>query len=156
QVHAARAPAAGVRGETRAGPAQPRRRSRSRPARQGSGPFRPRGQRAGYPQRAPRDESGADVEWTYHMAPVVLVDGPGGATQCLVLDPSLSRDRLAGPISVDAWHRQVGTPAGGAFRDQTALGQAPRNPYTGQRYPGDGYLPGVPTVAQADARGFML
>src|SRR5262249_37749226 len=99
---------------------------------------------------------GADVEWTYHMAPVVLVEGLGGVTHWLVIDPSLSRDRLAGPIPVDAGHQQVRAPAGSVFREQTALGQAPRNPYTGQRYPGNGYLPGVPTVAQADPRRFML
>jgi len=98
--------------------------------------------------------SGASVEWTYHVAPVVLVEGSGGETRPLVIDPSLSRTRLAGPISINAWHHLVGTPAGG-FRDQTVLGQAPLNPYTGGRYVGDGYLPGLPTAHQADARGFM-
>jgi hypothetical protein len=95
-----------------------------------------------------------DVEWIYHVAPAVLVDLPARTTRWLVIDPSLSRDRLAGAMTVDTWHQQVGTPAGG-FRDQTALGQAPRNPYTGGVYSGDGYVPGLPHPSHSDARVFM-
>jgi hypothetical protein len=96
-----------------------------------------------------------DVEWTYHLAPVVLVDVPGGGTLWLVLDPALSHTRLAGPISIDTWHSAVGTTRASGFRDQTVLGQAPRNPYTGGSYAGDGYMLGATPPGHPTPRGFM-
>lgn len=63
----------------------------------------------GFPSGAPlrvKTPNGPDgpngsVNWRYHVAPVVQVQGPHGATQDRVMDPSIFHH----PVTVDEWVR---------------------------------------------------
>ncbi len=47
------------------------------------------------------------VTWTYHVAPMLLVQEPGGATSLMVIDPSISST----PFTQENWLGAMGFPA---------------------------------------------
>lgn len=46
---------------------------------------------------------GTDIEWNYHVAPLVYVDGPNGEIKKMVIDPSLF-DR---PVTLEEWDNKI-------------------------------------------------
>jgi hypothetical protein len=58
--------------------------------------------------RVPGTEFG-NIEWGYHVAPIVNVTGSDGVTREMVFDPSLNRDR---PMTIEEWQTASGGPAG--------------------------------------------
>jgi hypothetical protein len=102
------------------------------------------------------DYQGAVIEFDYHVAPGVLVEGPGGAPGLRVLDPSL----LGHPAEVDLWHQRAGTPLQFPLSAQvTALGVPPIHPGTGRPFPGSGYRPWAdpqPRTPAHDAETVMV
>jgi hypothetical protein len=96
------------------------------------------------------DYRGVVIEWDFHVAPAVLVEGPNNSTVLLVLDPCL----LGHPAGTDFWHRRTGTPLHlPATAQVTELGVAPVRPATGNPFPGSGYRPwrdpGIPASQDA-------
>jgi hypothetical protein len=126
--------------------------------------FSERGWGRAYPRMQPTDEAGsalrdyagAVIEWDYHVAPAVLVEGPSNTTVLLVLDPCLFRH----PADPDLWHQRAGTPRHLPRTAQvTELGVAPLHPATGHSFPGSGYRPWAdptPGTSTEDAIDLML
>jgi hypothetical protein len=83
------------------------------------------------------NEQGAPTLWSFHVAPALEVQTPTGGRQRMVIDPSLSR----GPLSLQEWHRRVGTPEGPHAQQLTLIGQSPIDPFTGIPFAGTGYWP---------------
>ncbi len=79
------------------------------------------------------------VRWRYHVAPVLLVRGPGGDAREMVLDPVL----FDSPVPVDEWRSALhDTP--------TLVRTAPGEPPLPARG-GSGYWPGSDPLEGADA-----
>jgi hypothetical protein len=77
-----------------------------------------------------------NVNWWYHVAPVVNVQRADGTVQPMVIDPSIA----PGPITIDRWKQIMQAP--GANTQITQPGRPPTNPATGTPYGGTGYWPG--------------
>ena len=45
----------------------------------------------------------AGIQWNFHVAPIVYVEGPDGQVQRMVIDPSL----MDGPVPVDEWSAKM-------------------------------------------------
>jgi hypothetical protein len=71
---------------------------------------------------------GKPVQWVYHVAPVVQVQGKDGNVSDMVIDPSLT----TGPVSKANWEQIQGSPAG-AYEETTDSGAYFSNKKTGQR-----------------------
>jgi hypothetical protein len=76
------------------------------------------------------DHPDGRVEWSYHVAPILLVRGPDGDSREMVFDPIL----FDGPVPVDGW---VSALHDRPTAVRTALGEPPL-PARG----GSGYWPG--------------
>ena len=87
--------------------------------------------------KTPNDPTGS-VDWTYHVAPTVPVEGADGKVNDMVIDPSL----FDKPVSVDEWNSAMKPSGGGGISNsKTKLGEAPTLP-GGGRARGSGYWTG--------------
>jgi hypothetical protein len=85
----------------------------------------------------PHDPAG-HVEWGYHVAPTVPVQGKDGKETNMVVDPSMF-DR---PVTVGEWNAAMAPRGGGGISNSfTKIGEAPVLP-DGTRAKGSGYWPG--------------
>jgi hypothetical protein len=79
------------------------------------------------------------VEWGYHVAPVLRVRYPGGNQYWFVIDPSMFNR----PVRISEWKAALKRPHAryDPYVTMTKLGVAPKGP-SGSRLPGSGYWPG--------------
>jgi hypothetical protein len=61
-----------------------------------------------------------DIEWHYHVAVVVCVEGSDGQVRQMVIDPSLARGDDARPLTLDEWVALQGGPEGQQARITSA------------------------------------
>ena len=106
-----------------------------------------------------RDYTGAVIDFDYHVAPAVFVEGPGGSPVLQVLDPSL----VGRPVEGDVWHHCAGTPLhrprAAQITDLGPPGQPPVQPASGNPFSGSGYRPWAdpqPMTASQDAEALMI
>jgi WXG100 family type VII secretion target len=86
--------------------------------------------------RVPTSGPYGEIEWGYHVAPVVDVRQPDGSVVPMVIDPSISKK----PLTIEEWKGLMNDP--NAKTQVTDLGTPPTNPNTGIVFPGSGYWPG--------------